>query len=64
MEICDAGHEQIVHEERACPLCVEIQRVLSLQGELEEVRDERDSMHDELQQAEEEMQKMREEKGN
>jgi hypothetical protein len=38
MEICSGSHEEIVHNERNCPLCVANEKIPELEQELTQVR--------------------------
>ena len=40
MKLCDYQHEEIIHDERDCPLCEAIEKVNKLEGCIENLRQE------------------------
>ena len=55
MEICSADHEEIIHDQRNCPICEQIkdlnETVVGLGDELTEARDEVSALQNDLKEA-------------
>lgn len=39
MNLCSSGHEEIVYDERHCPLCERLEEIKDLKNKIEELKE-------------------------